>query len=282
MRVYILIWILVTGALGFEYWAMLTHPELSVLLKAQKAGYIDSSTKIHAGPGGYVSLWLGWIGLAAMIIMNVYSIRKRSSAMASMGSLRSWLNFHVFCGLVGPTLILFHCELKVRGVVGIAFWSMMVSFSSGIIGRYFYLQLLRKKSDYDLTAQKWLSRLYEILKKSQVQADETSIKSTLKAALDFVGADVQSEVPNVFSIFFSSLLGDLRLMFSDPKVPSGWPPSTRIILNEYAVNVRRGRALIQFQRLMGMWHAFHFPFAVFMYVAAVIHVISSLIFLRAS
>ncbi len=282
MRVYILIWISLTAILGYEYYALSLRPESSFLLYLQSSGIIDRSAKISTGPGGTLSLWLGWIGFGAMIAMNVYSLRKRVGAMGSWGDLRLWLNFHVFCGLVGPTLILFHSELKVRGIVGIAFWSMMVSFGSGIVGRYFYMQLLRRKVDYDKISERWLGKLRESLKLAKAREDEALYEATLRAARRFAGCGGEDQDPGLLTTLFCSVVGDFRLLFWDPAIPSGWPPVSRYILAEYATNLRRGRALVHFQKLMGLWHAFHFPFAVFMYLAAVIHVISSLIFLRAS
>ena len=124
MRFFLYLWLLLAIALSFEYWALNFHPSLSLL-------------HLSPEPGRPLSLWLGWVGLGLMVIMNVYSLRKRISGLGGWGRLSSWLNFHVFCGLVGPTLILFHCNFKVRGLVAISFWSMITSFSSGIIGRYF-------------------------------------------------------------------------------------------------------------------------------------------------
>src|SRR5262245_34269139 len=54
---------------------------------------------------GYV---LGWAGLASMLVMQVYSLRRRVRAMAGMGKLRSWLRFHIFLGLQGAMLVTYH------------------------------------------------------------------------------------------------------------------------------------------------------------------------------
>jgi hypothetical protein len=33
-----------------------------------------------------------------------------------------------------------------------------------------------------------------------------------------------------------------------------------------------------FRKMLGYWHSFHLPFALFMYIAAIIHIISALTF----
>ena len=55
------------------------------------------------------------------------------------------------------------------------------------------------------------------------------------------------------------------------------PPGARLALVTYAVARRRLTYLEQSRKLMGYWHAFHVPFAIFMYVVAGIHIVSELI-----
>ena len=72
-------------------------------------------------------------------------------------------------------------------------------------------------------------------------------------------------------------VGDLKFAVGHLTVPAGWPEVSSFFLREYAVVKRRALFLESFQKLMGYWHAFHFPFAIFMYVVAVIHVAAALI-----
>lgn len=278
IKTYLTIWFLVFAAVGFEYYALNFKPSLSLLLSLQNKGMIRDSVKITADPGRTVSLWLGWLGLGLMIIMNVYSMRKRFSFMHGLGRLSSWLDFHVFCGLVGPTFILFHSNFKVRGIVGISFWSMVISFSSGIIGRYFYVQMLKAKVDFENESEKRKNQLKTLLEKKKVNFNDVEIQNTVHYALQFVGVRNVEEAVNPFSALIHSGIGDLRLAFSQPSVPKHWPSVSSHLVAEIALQKRRALFLESFQSLMGYWHTFHFPFAIFMYIAAVIHVASALIF----
>lgn len=280
MRIYILVLVIVTAALGFEYWNLSKHPEASFFMQAQKSGWISPTAKINTKPGDFVGFWLGWAGISVMLLMNVYSIRKRAGFLSGAGSLKAYMDFHIFCGLLGPVFILFHCNLKARGVVAISFWSMIISFSSGVIGRYFYLQLVRQKTDFEKNSADWLRRLRRVLEKAKLTAAEDQIQGAVKGALAMAGAT--RDMSNPITTLVASLLADIKLAVSDPVTPQGWPTSTKYCLKEFAVNTRRARTLEPFQKLMGYWHAFHFPFAIFMYIAAAIHIISSLIFLKAS
>lgn len=278
MRLYVFLWLLITAFLGFEYWALSNQPASSLLILLQKNGILSSQIKLSTIPGRTLSLWLGWIGFSLMVFMNLYSMRKRFDFMKNWGRLTPWLNFHIFCGILGPTLIFFHCGLKVRGLVGISFWSMVISFTSGIIGRYFFVQLSSQRQDFETLAQAALNKLNRIFEKKQIQVDPEKKNKVLKLSLLHAGAHISNSPQGLISTFLSSLEGDLRLLFSDLAIPRNWPIQTRKIVTLYALNTRRAQTLASFEKLMGYWHAFHFPFAIFMYIAAVIHIISSLIF----
>jgi hypothetical protein len=221
---------------------------------------------------------MGWMGFGLMVIMNVYSMRKRFHFMKRWWRLSKWLDFHVFCGLVGPTLILYHCNLKVRGLVGISFWSMVISFSSGIIGRYYYLQLIGKKVELETLAEKYKSKLYRLLRSVQIDASESEVEPVLAAALIKVGLPKEHDDLGSISVFYNSFLSDIKLAFYKIKIRKKWPKVSRTLVKGYALSKRRAAYLEFFQSLMGYWHAFHFPFAIFMYIAAVIHIIAALIF----
>lgn len=274
MRIYLLVWFLISIFLGFEFWALNTHPELSLLLAAQSKGLFE--LKISPDPGRPLSLILGWTGLSLMLVMNLYSLRKRVQFMNGRGRMSDWLNFHVFCGLLGPTFILFHSNFKVRGLVAISFWSMIVSFSSGIIGRYFYIQLVGKKVEYEKIAEQWLEKLKFSIEKINVVFDEKVAATYISEALILAGA--RADVRSPAHALWLSFVGDLRLAIQAPKTAKEWPAVSSEALKQHALNKRRAQFLLSFQKLMGYWHTFHFPFAVFMYLAAIIHVAAALVF----
>ena len=278
MKKYVTVWLFLFAIVGYEYFALNFSPNLSLLNRLQKRGLISATLQFSVAPGRTISLWLGWVGLGLMVIMNVYSVRKRFGFMQSWGKLSDWLNFHVFCGLVGPTFILFHCNFKVRGIVGISFWSMVISFASGIVGRYFYVQMLKGKNNFEVEAEQKEKQLAKILSYSKIHVPDAERTKYKQLALAYVGMPARVEDSlNPFAAMFSAIAGDIRLAFKYPARPHGWPRGTEFLLAEYALSKRKASFLIFFQKLMGYWHAFHFPFAVFMYIVAVIHVAAALV-----
>ena len=279
MLFYMIALTLISTVIGYEYFALTIHPTWSLLTRLQLMGVISPDVVINTTPGKFLSFWLGVIGFALLVLMNLYTIRKKFEFMHNLGRLSNWLNFHIFCGLLGPVMIMFHSGLKVRGIVGISFWSMVVSFTSGIVGRYFLVQLGGKKSDFERHANEALSRLDRAFQKLNLQVDAATKNVVLQRGLVHVGGRVDGGTMNPLSAFFVSMTGDLRLAIRGVSVPSKWPENASRLVAAYAVNQRKAQTIQPFQSLLGYWHAFHFPFAIFMYIAAVIHIVSSLIFL---
>jgi xanthosine utilization system XapX-like protein len=86
---------------------------------------------------------LGIVGFVLMLITEfMYSIRKRSRS-AAWGSMASWLQFHIFTGLVGPFMVLLHTSWKFNGLAGATTLLTMLIVLSGFVGRYIYTQIPR-------------------------------------------------------------------------------------------------------------------------------------------
>ena len=58
-----------------------------------------------------------------MITGMLYVWRRRFSFMRNWGSLRSWFDWHVLTGVLGPAFILLHSAAKLDNWVSLGFWS---------------------------------------------------------------------------------------------------------------------------------------------------------------
>lgn len=267
-------WLTISVWLTYEFIVLDRSPNKSLLNWAGKQ-FLHLQENVNMLPGRSVNYYLGWIGFGLMVVMNIYMLRKRMNFMRGWGSLRSWLNFHIFCGLMGPTLILFHCGFKVKGLVGISFWSMVISASSGVIGRYFYGQISRTKNDLLKEAGEVKKKLVAKLD-AAVQGNVEQINKYERLILAYVGG--AGEVESLLGVMFRSLAGDIRLLISKPPSFRAINPSLRGRWVQYGLLMRKAKLIEGFEALMGYWHIFHTPFAIFMYLAAFVHVVSSLIF----
>lgn len=275
IRSYTVIWLFILSLLSYEYFCLNFNPEGSLLRQWDPT--------LVADPGRRLSLWLGWAGIIVMLLMNLYIVRKRTRLFNRLGSLAAWLELHIFCGLVGPTFILFHSNFKVRGLVAISFWSMMVSASSGVVGRYFYVQLLQRRKDTEEDAAHWEAAFKKMQAASSPPVADATIAALKERALRYVGVGAGAVAADgslsvgALQVFVASLVGDIRLLFGLPETAEGMPKSSRMILKNYALSKRQALFLEPFRNLLGYWHTFHTPFAIFMYGAAVIHIATALL-----
>ena len=84
---------------------------------------------------------IGILGVAFILIIFLYPIRKY---FIKVGSLKSWLNWHIFFGLTGPMLIMIHAAFQFHAqIASLAFTVMAVNVLSGIIGFFFYSGYIR-------------------------------------------------------------------------------------------------------------------------------------------
>lgn len=272
---YLYLWLIILFVLGFENYRENFTPEKSTLAWMQKKSLIKQETNISPEPGKPISLVYGYLGFGIMLLTNPYIFRKRFKIFHKWGKLNNWLNFHIFCGLVGPTLIVYHSNFKVRGLVAISFWSMMVSFASGVVGRYFYIQISKLKGDYHRDAESIWSNIQKYNEQNNIKIETETLEGFKSHALQFAGALNVSANPVL--AFTQSLVGDIRLLVSSIPAPSEMGDAGKYLFQSYAVAVRRSLTTDNFVKLMGYWHTFHMPFAVFMYVAAVFHIAAAII-----
>ncbi len=129
-----LIWTVAVGAL--LYWG--SHAHLARYITPQRG----------------VGYWLGICGGSMMVLLLLYSARKRVSWLRWMGRLPAWFEFHMFLGVVGPILILFHANFRLGATnSNVALFSMLLVASSGVVGRYIYTRLHARLDGREVTLE---------------------------------------------------------------------------------------------------------------------------------
>jgi hypothetical protein len=95
---------------------------------------------------------IGILGFIMMLMTEtLYSLRKRSR-LARWGKMSSWLQFHIFTGIVGPYLVLLHSAWKFHGLAGAVMLFTVVIVVSGFIGRYIYTRIPRTAEGQEAVA----------------------------------------------------------------------------------------------------------------------------------
>ena len=86
---------------------------------------------------------IGIIGFLLMLMTEtLYSLRKRSRSV-KWGRMSTWLQAHIFMGLVGPFMVLLHTSWKFNGLAGVTTLLTVIIVVSGIIGRYIFTRIPR-------------------------------------------------------------------------------------------------------------------------------------------
>jgi hypothetical protein len=89
---------------------------------------------------------VGWGGLAVILLVFVYPLRKRYSPARSWP--RGWFRMHMVAGILGPLLIFLHSGAHYHALVPVlAMASMVIVVLSGIVGQAVHALALRTLND---------------------------------------------------------------------------------------------------------------------------------------
>jgi hypothetical protein len=224
--------------------------------------------------GGSVGHKLGVVGSSMMVLMLGYSLRKRVAALRRLGPLSRWLDAHIFLGVFGPLLVVLHSGFKVQGLVALSFWSMIVVASSGVLGRYLYLQIPR-------------TRAGEALALAEIEQQDRELSQRLRAGFGLDEAQLERidalvAIPERSGLalgFARMLVGQLRLRAALARFARGCRGVPRPLYRDFQRVVQqkalvRRRILLwdRAHELFHYWHVMHKPFALVMYLFMVVHV----------
>ena len=200
-------------------------------------------------PSGILGHGLGILG-SLLIVFGLFSymIRKRFKVFARVGVLKYWLEFHIFLCTLGSVLVVYHTTFKFGGIVSIGFWSMAIVWSSGVIGRYIYIQIPRSIEGRELTLREIQDVKtdldLELMNKYHVDISEVKTNKYSTRKLKLISENIKSED-------FKKIK---QLIRSQKKL------------------VRRIDRLDKMQSLFKYWHVAHLPFALILLIIMVIHI----------
>jgi len=266
----IILWI--TGILIFFYFFVLVWPYFSLPIHERPFHPDHALLK----PGGDIGHKLGTIGTVIILIgVTTYSLRKRWKRLWTAGSIRYWMNFHIFCCVAGPALILFHTALKIGGLVSISFWSMVAVVLSGIVGRFFYTQIPRSVSGLELSVndvnQQLITLKTELTTRYDIPAewvdefhfpDPPKVSGPIRLAIQLVTDRLE------WQRFKKNCIAKL----DSRQISHAHRTEILSILFERAHLIRKKSSMHIFQHWLHLWHVFHLPFALIMGVVLLLHI----------
>lgn len=225
-------------------------------------------------PSGPIGQTFGLIGAAMMMMPFLYMARKRVSGLKGAGTLKSWLEVHLFCGVVGPVLITFHTSFKFNGIVSTAYWSMVIVMLSGFVGRYLYVRIPRSIRGHELTRAELDARADEL--KGEI-AERVSSPSAIARLDEFERRIVPQGHLSFFDLFLGEVFVPRRLRALDRElertgVPADVRRETLQLAGDRSILLRRLAYLQRTKKLFELWHVFHLPLVYLMLVIVTAHI----------
>ena len=240
---------------------------------AATRGYVPSHRLLR--PAGRAGEMFGIAGLLIMCMTLVYAARKKFRGLSRIGTTKTWLEIHIFCGLVGPVLVTLHTAMKFNGVVSIAYWSMVLVVLSGFVGRYLYVRIPKSLRGTEISLEELDARAIEL--KGQLAAEGLPTRAPAPASRSSSRALARA----------GFVLGDFALgrglaQLHGELAAAGIAPARLVaadrLIRERATLLRRIATLDTSKKLFHLWHVFHKPFVYVMLAIAAVHVAVALYF----
>jgi hypothetical protein len=243
-------------------------------------------------PASGLGYWLGIFGSLMMLLLLLYSMRKRLKALRVLGSIPTWFRIHMLLGTLGPVLIMFHSNFRLGALnSNVALFAMLTVAASGVIGRYIYGKIHMGLYGRKALAQEILADL-QLLK--QELGTEIAAADKMIQALDDFGQGVFNKPPKTAlqSLWTGGALvvrswllrGRLRreasrLIEAEATV-QGWPRRERRrrlayvneVLTRYINALLKAAELRFYERLFSLWHVLHLPLFYILVMTALVHV----------
>lgn len=266
----IVVWLIVVGG-GYYALPLISRPhsELHELLK----------------PSGVIGHGLGIAGSLLMLLLLLYSARKRLRSLHRAGNIRYWLNYHIWMGVTGPILVIFHTAFKLGGIVSISFWSMIAVALSGVLGRYLYLQIPRATGGDELSAADLETMDREL--QAEIKT-KYGIGDALVAQINALSGTEQAAAKTGWSGLLFWIKQDVTLPARIAAIRRELSAAARVRPHELTALVRVIKRKIRLRRriaflatahaLLHHWHVIHKPFAIVMLLIMIVHVIVAILF----
>jgi hypothetical protein len=225
---------------------------------------------------------LGILGFLLMLMTEIlYPLRKRRQ-QARGGRIASWLQFHIFTGLVGPFMVLLHTSWVFNGLPGIVTLLTIIIVISGFGGRYIYTAIPRTADGIVIEAGETESKIDVI--EGQLKAWQAAHPASQPA----LARGLQPQAAG---------LGQGSVGVSFPSRPAGnakaaWEVANRSFKARERAQYRYLEKLVQqrdalhrqlgslatMRRLLSLWHILHIPIGLGLFITAFVHIISAVYF----
>jgi hypothetical protein len=222
-------------------------------------------------PGGPAGHALGIVGFVLMLAAEtLYTLRKRVRRL-TMGSMRTWLQGHIVCGIVGPVLVMLHSAGKLSGLAGALTLLTGLMVLSGFMGRYIYTAAPRRLDGSELGVEALDDALAETEWRLARLARHPSLASLARAMppAGWKAALARGWLRFAYRRRVRAALARLHGDGVDA------PLLEALLTRRYGLWLQV-QALLTTRRLLALWYLFHVPLGAVLFTLAFVHIAAAL------
>lgn len=225
-------------------------------------------------------------GIAATLLFLsnlLYLPRRRyAEAFKAVGSMRSWLSWHVVSGLSGAVIVVAHSAVEVKSPLGAALvWSLVIVAVTGGIGRYLVHLIPRTKAGELLPAHEVDAAVMAAIDELRpfVVGDVEGI-AVLNRMADTVDAS-KGALPQTLGVTILRLRqvrADLAILQRTLRETGAKAGAERIrpLLARVKATYRQAAAYGFVSLVLDSWRTFHRVLALFFVVALLFHIFAAI------
>lgn len=250
-------------------------------------------TERYLAPETGAGYALGIIGGSLMLLLFLYSARKRIRWMAFLGSVTKWFDIHMVLGVVAPLCILYHANFSLGATnSNVALICMLTVVGSGFVGRYIYSHV-----HFGLYGRKLnLGELQASAERLRALARSISFLPELVVRLEAEEKRLLASGPRLpvlslarpLAVSIGALVAQWRLrryVRKALRAAARVSPTLAVqhkrlrhaaasYIGKRLAATRRVAAFEAYERLFSLWHVLHLPLIFMLLIAGVVHVIA--------
>jgi hypothetical protein len=236
---------------------------------------------------------LGIAGGSMMLLLLLYSARKRYRWLSFLGTISRWFRFHMALGILGPICILYHADFGLGATnSNVALFSMLAVAGSGIVGRYIYAHIHRGVYGQKLTLAELRERADGLRELAgtigflpELVGRLDAVERRLLAAGSGLRALAALKLPLIAVLALAARWRMRRYIRKQLRVAARQSPiiaaerkrlgrAARAYVDRRIAATRRLAGFQAYERLFSLWHALHLPLIFVLIAAAIVHVIA--------
>ena len=237
--------------------------------------------------------WLGITGASLMGTLLLYPLRKRFRILHAIGPTRHWFRLHMAFGLVGPLLILYHCNFQLGSFNSrVSLYCMLLVAGSGIVGKHFYAAIHRGLYGRKTTLAELQKELADSVEKSHglVRFMPELVTRLEELSQTFQGDRITRSIGVRRSLrwTFTHNLTRLSLWRTAHRELRLAAQQSEIVARDYKRLARIASRYIRdytrltgrvaqfsfYERLFALWHILHLPIFFMMVLSVIFHILA--------